>query len=175
MLRVLVLPFPIQIPSPSAISRSSRFTRFDLTSRFTRSILLFPSNDTFFVFHRTIHSSFSSIRYILRSKEKVGEGLRTLNPWHRMNLLTNKPTRPRCPALWQSYTIDIVDKIEVTKTENKSFLSFLATDNLEIGKNRGEHSGRHIVIVCCANTVIYIKFKGQIPHHLGKLTPNFLF
>ena len=25
-------------------------------------------------------------------------GVRTLNPWHRMNLLTNKSPRPRCPT-----------------------------------------------------------------------------
>ena len=40
----------------------------------------------------TIHSSNET------SKENYGEGIRTLDPWHRMNLLlTNKPTRPRCP------------------------------------------------------------------------------
>ena len=36
---------------------------------------------TFDLLSRTIHSLFSSIRYILRSKEKVSEGIRTLDPW----------------------------------------------------------------------------------------------
>ena len=49
------------------------------------------SNDTFFASSLdTIHSSFK--------RNNVGEGIWTLDPWHRMNLLTNKPTRPRCPT-----------------------------------------------------------------------------
>ena len=70
------------------------------TSRFTCLIIHF-SVYTFDLLPRTIHSSLrSSIRYILRFlQEKVGEGIRTLNPWRSMNLLlTNKPTRPLCPT-----------------------------------------------------------------------------
>ena len=50
--------------------------------------------------------------------------MRTIDPWHRMNLLlTNKPTRPRCPPSTTNQYNLYMTAVGSYKRENKSYKS----------------------------------------------------